>query len=107
MGGALGGTAGETRDVRLASGIVRQVKPRLLSTQARLGQSPGDEEEPFVPSVSTRARPGFLWEHHTLRNLVLDWHFAYDPRRSQDRLLDDPFAQHYGPWQNRERLGTS
>ena len=70
---------------------------------------PGDEEEPFVPSVSTRARARarFLRGHHTSKELVLDWHFAYDPRRNRLRLLDDPFAQHYGPWQNRERLGTS
>ncbi len=79
----------------------------VLRHQVVATTPPGAEDEPFVPRTGTRAeaRARFLVEYHRSRGLVMDWHFACDSARNRACSLEDPFAEHYGPWQEVGRTG--
>jgi hypothetical protein len=66
----------------------------------------GSEPEPFVPAVSTRARPRarFIREHSGRAELLVDWSQVERRRRGPGdkcgiRRLHDPFATELGPWE--------
>lgn len=62
----------------------------------------GGESEPFVPDTITRARPRarLIVEHRGRVTMIVDWSIIYDLERRRYRLLEDPFAQEFGPWQD-------
>lgn len=63
---------------------------------------PGEEREPYVPEVSTRAaaRARFIREHAGEDHYIVDWPRAWDYRNSQSASLEDPFAREFGPWRS-------
>jgi hypothetical protein len=59
---------------------------------------PGEEPEPFVPEVGTRAeaRARMIRQHATNRNsVVMDWSCMYDRETAQLHTLLSPFATEY------------
>ncbi len=61
----------------------------------------GNEREPYVPEVETRARPRarLIRDHAGDRTLLLDWSGVLDRKRRKVRRLHDPFAAEFGPWE--------
>ena len=70
--------------------------------QHRVGPliEPGQEAEPFVPRVDTRARARarFIRAHGGDENLRMGWQGVFDVSNRRRRSLVDPFAEHYGRW---------
>lgn len=60
---------------------------------------PGQELEPFVPAVQTRAdaRARFIKYHADTQRYTLDWSAAFDSQRVVMHTLHDPFAQQFEP----------
>jgi hypothetical protein len=61
---------------------------------------PGQEADPYVPEVATRARPRaiFIRDHPNRSEFSIDWSCIHDRRRSRVARLDDPFAWDLGEW---------
>lgn len=61
---------------------------------------PGQEPEPYVPEVATRARTRarFIRDHRHSSDLELDWSCIHDRRQLRYIRLDDPFAEALGEW---------
>jgi tetratricopeptide (TPR) repeat protein len=61
---------------------------------------PGQEPEPYVPEVATRARPRarFIRDHRHSSDFELDWSVIQDRRQHRYIRLDDPFAAELGEW---------
>lgn len=66
--------------------------------------APGEEPEPYIPEVTTRARTRarFIVENQGNNALVMDWSGVYDGAEGRSSSLDDPFGEEYGPWQELE-----
>jgi hypothetical protein len=62
---------------------------------------PGEEAEPFVPEVATRAkaRARFIAANAREVDFLVDWDRVVDLKGGRQRLLTDPFATEYGPWE--------
>jgi hypothetical protein len=62
---------------------------------------PGDEPEPFVPDLATRAkaRARFVVANSGNADLLMDWAAAKDRAGGRCRWLDDPFATEFGSWE--------
>lgn len=60
---------------------------------------PGDESDPWIPAVETRARPRarFLVENASKKRHIMSWTRATDRRTGATWPLLDPFATSYGP----------
>jgi hypothetical protein len=63
---------------------------------------PGDEPEPFVPNLATRAkaRARFIVTNSGNADLLMDWPAVLDRAGGRCRWLDDPFATEFGPWES-------
>ena len=61
---------------------------------------PGEEPEPFVPEVGTRAsaRARFIREHAGEEHFVVDWSRVWDRSKSRYASLEDPYAEELSPW---------
>lgn len=72
--------------------------------QHRVGHEvlPGEERNPFVPETQTRARAraSFIRENQDRKDLVVDWSWIHDRTRNLYCLLEDPFSQEFGGWQD-------
>lgn len=60
---------------------------------------PGEEAEPFIPPVQTRARARakLIREKAGTKTMVVDWAWVNDMTTGQPLMLDDPFAQEFRP----------
>ncbi len=60
---------------------------------------PGEEAEPFIPPVQTRAaaRAKLIREKAGTKTMVVDWAWVNDMTTGQPLMLDDPFAQEFRP----------
>ncbi len=58
---------------------------------------PGEESEPHVPEVQTRARARarFIRDHDKQPDYIVDWSLVYDRRSGKALRLDDPFADRF------------
>jgi hypothetical protein len=67
-------------------------------TGPRVGE--GEEPEPFVPDVATRAnaRARFIRANAGNTGLLMDWAGVTDRSSNACRWLDEPFAAEFGPW---------
>jgi hypothetical protein len=70
---------------------------RLIDHRVAPPVTAGDEEEPFVPDVGTRARARarFIKEHARNVGLVMSWDYVREVRGHRVRKLYDPFAVGY------------
>ena len=66
---------------------------------------PGQEAEPFIPEVATRARPRaiFIRDHRNRPGFAIDWSCIQDHRQHRMIRLDDPFARELGDWVSMSR----
>jgi hypothetical protein len=76
---------------------------RLVDHRTGPKANPGDESEPFVPDVATRAkaRARFIVANSGNANLLMDWAGVMDGSSNELRWLEDPFAAEFGPWQSK------
>lgn len=70
----------------------------------RVGEriGPGEEEVPYVPEVTTRARPRaeFIIRNKGTRGMMVDWSMVIDHQKCRMRTMRDPFAKRFAPWKN-------
>jgi hypothetical protein len=75
---------------------------RIGAIEHRVGPriEPGQEAEPYVPEVNTRARTRarFIRDHNGCSDFLVDWAHIHDLRRNKLLRLEEPFAQDLGPW---------
>lgn len=66
---------------------------------------PGQEREPFIPAVETRAktRARFIKEHQGQLRYVVDWSVVKDREERRVAGLRSPFADEFGPWDSGQR----
>lgn len=84
-----------------ASVFARLEKANLLRHRVGPRVGPGEEAEPFVPEVGTRARARarFIAANAREADLFCDWDRVVDVKHNRHRKLTNPFATEYGPWE--------
>ena len=82
------------------SAFVQMEDAGLLEHRVGPRIEPGQETDPYIPDVATRARPRarFIRDHRQSSGFEVDW--SWICHRSQHRMLrlDDPFATSWGEW---------